>query len=363
MKKLISALFLSILLIASLSSCCFTEHPDMVEYSEDEVLSVAKEKYNIESFIFKSYEIHGEVDKEGDFKIKNIYDNCQLGTAFIDPVNLENAFSSFAGKNGGHDIQGMYRNFLCYCALGVTSDNEAKFVYYNTNLHKDAMISDTVGISDYPYDILPTDIDDNIHSVDGNWFRMNQFLSHAKGDVYFYNKDYLSKEFRLTGYRGKVVVKYYRENGNIVYDVYYSDRSEESYNGYEEPKLCYSTSEKYGVIYNYYGFDYSPYIDVSYSVGISSEQTSCDLIKGEAKIKDIGKGIVYSELSVSVEYYMEKEDGTPIRYSSSTGMIRGKTELSHGAIMDRIDGIDHRESAEFLLTNFYILYEKDNNTK
>ncbi len=359
MKKWIIALFLILLCMGGLTGCLFdyTEYPDMVEYKEEQILEVIKEKYDIESFIFTSSKFNGELDTTTDFGLDFVFHDPLYSSDFINPVNMERALTSFAGKNGNHDIQGMYSIFLCYVALGVNSNNEAKFIYYNTNIHKDAEIADTIGVSDYPYDILPNEISEYIYSADNNRVEMNQFLSTIKNAPYIYSKEYLSKSIDLNNYNGDVEVRYYKEGDKVVYDVYYSERRNSSNVSYEEPKLCYSTSERYGVIYNYYGFDYSPYIDVSYSVEPSTELTSCDLIKGSAKLKDFGKVVIYSQLSVNISYY--KLHGESItEYVSATGIKRDTSEVTHGVLADKLDGVSHKDTAKFFLSDFYILYEK-----
>ncbi len=358
MKKFIIALFLLITPFILVGCFDYTEFPDMVEYEESAVLDIAKEKYNIESFIFTSDDIRGEVDKTDESKLAFLYITPTYGDEFLNSDNVEVAFTSFAGKNGNHDIQGMYSHFLCYAALGITSDGEAKFIYYNTNIHKDAKIADTIGSSDYPYDILPNEITDSIHSVDGQWLQMNQFLSKVKNRSPVYTEDCLSKIFKTEHDNEKVVVKYYRENGNIVYDIYYSEAENSAKTEFGEPKLVFSTSEKYGVIYNVYGFDRTPYFDVSYTVEQSTEDSSCDLIKGTAKIKDFGKKIVYSELSVNIEYYVLWNGENLSLNTSTKGTERNCTELTHGVLAERIEGVNHKESAKFNLRDFYILYEK-----
>ena len=63
MKKVFCCVlaFLSLFLLSS----CFlfgdvTTHPDMVEYTEDEILTVAKEKYGVSEWIFTGTEIRGK---------------------------------------------------------------------------------------------------------------------------------------------------------------------------------------------------------------------------------------------------------------------------------------------------------------
>ena len=160
MKKII-ALLLIVLTTFTLSSCFlfgdFTTHPDMVEYTEKEILEVAKDKYGVTEWIFTGTEITGKAsyDAEGAFCLE-FYDDGQFSTEFVNGDNTEAAMQAFAGKNGNHDIQGRYSIFLCYIALGKCADGSMKFVYYNTNIHKDAEIADTIGASDYIFDVSPT---------------------------------------------------------------------------------------------------------------------------------------------------------------------------------------------------------------
>ena len=129
-----------IVIITFMLSSCFlfdhTTHPDMVQYTEKEVLDIAKEKYGITEWVFTSVEIRGETwyDEEGVFKLEFYDDN--FSTEFVNGDNIEVAMQAFAGKNGNHDIQGMYSRFLCCIALGECPDDSLKFVYYNTNIHK-----------------------------------------------------------------------------------------------------------------------------------------------------------------------------------------------------------------------------------
>ncbi len=353
MKRLL-VMFLVISFCLIPLSGCFTyiKYPDMVEYNESEILDVIKEQFNIKSFIFTSDQLHGEIDTSAGFKVELLGD--KYSTDFINPVNMKKALTSFAGKNGGHDIQGMYSYFLCYVALGINEDGEAKFIYYNTNIHKDAKIADTIGTSDYPYDILPNEITDDYYIAE--WGAMTRFLAKFKNTSFIYSGDQLSKKLDLGYHQGKAEIKYYTEDGHIVFDLYHIQSS--GYDKLEASNLVYSTSSRYGIIYNSQGFDYSQYIDVNYSVEPSTEASYCDLIKGTAKIKDFGKNIVYSQLSVAIEYYNLNAEGNPVLWTSSEGIERYKKEVTHGVLADRIEGIDHKETASFTLNDFYILYEK-----
>ncbi len=362
MKKTISAIVILVMLFVvgfALVGCFdYTEFPDMVEYDEETVLETAKAKYGIDHFIYTSDQLHGKVDKSDGVKIEYLLHDS-YSTEFINPSDTDSALTAFAGKNGNHDIQGMYNYFLCYIALGITEDGNAKFIYYNTNIHKDAELADTIGASDYPYDILPSDITDGIYQVNGNWLAMNTFLNKVKGKGYRYTEQRLTKSFESdSGGRGLVDVVYYRENDKVAYDIYYSEPVNGEYDKYEEASLIYSTSERYGVLYYYYGFDKTEYFDIEFKVEPSTEDESCDLIKGTVGIKDFGRRVVYSQLSTKIEYYVLKDDGTPILHGTTKGPERYTDTITQGVLAERIEGVDHSESATFELTRFYVLYEK-----
>ncbi len=361
MKKIVTICLLFFLAL-SLTGCFdYTEHPNMVEYDEEEILQIIKEEFNIKKFIFTSEEFNGRVNKE-EFKIIEIY--SRFSSNFINPVNIEKAFTSFAGKNGNHDIQGMYSIFLCYVALAIDNNEKAKFIYYNTNLDKDAKIIDTIGVSDYPYDVLPTEITNDMFYVDSKWWDMSKFLNEKVNPTNHptaldYSKEYLSREFSPeTRSNGKCEVKFYKENEKVVYDINYYKEDGNSYPTiYEEAQLIYSSSERYGVIYNYYGFNYTPYIDVSYTVEASTELSNCDVLKGLVKVKDFGNKVIYSQLSVRKEYQILNNDGIIVT-KNETELRRNCYEFKVGIMIDRIEGVNHNSTANIKVNDFYILYEK-----
>ncbi|MBQ5661661.1 MAG: hypothetical protein IIV17_01330, partial [Clostridia bacterium] len=179
-------LALTLCLLLPLLSSCFlfggvTTHPDMVEYTENEILEVAKEKYGITDWIFNGIDIQGKAlyDADGAFRL-TFYNDGQFGTEFVNGDNIEAAMQAFAGKNGGSHIQGMFSHFLCYVALGKCADGSLKFVYYNTNIHKDAAIASTVGVSDYVFEVLPDEITNDLFTVDAKWTSMQLFLNNYK---------------------------------------------------------------------------------------------------------------------------------------------------------------------------------------
>lgn len=357
MKKFITMIGCAVLFTLSLSACfgSVTTYPDMVEHDQNEVLGAVKEKYDIQSFIFTGKEYHGEktYDENNEFSVLPF--SGKFSADFINGDNIEGAFTSFAGKNGGHDIQGRYRNFLCYVALGINGDGQAKFLYYNLNLDKDAEIENTIGSSDYPYDVLPTEITDKLLTPPTEWGAMRVYMNkHFQNirDALSFSGDRLSYGYPESNDQ-YVSIQFYRENNQIVYDIVYFKNIDEDAN----PQLIYSTSDRYGVIYNYYGLDFSQYVEVAYTVEQSGEDPALDLLSGTVRIKPVGGTIVYSELTVGASYTILRDD-TITTYDVHRETYRFTTEVEKGFLMDRIDGIDHKDTAKIVCTNFYILYEK-----
>ena len=356
MKKMV--LLFPILLITFTFSSCFlfgktTTYPDMVEYAEDEVLLIAQEKYGITEWVFTGEEIHGEAwyDAEGGFCLEE-----DFVTDFVNADNVEHAMTAFAGKNGGHDIQGRYRYFLCYVALGKGADGSLRFVYYNTNIHKDAEIAATIGASDYALELSPEDIVDSLFIAPANWGAMTRYLNDYK-NIDPSELDYSGERLRMMRherYGGISYIEFYKENGKVVFDLYHDERE---YDG-EERRLVYSTSDRYGVIYDYYGLDKSEYFDITTTVTQSTEQESCMSLKALVKAKEIDGTVLYSRFSCSAEYYVLREDG-PILHGTANETVTDKLELERGWMLDKIDGIDHAQTAKFYLSRFYIFYEKN----
>lgn len=358
MKK-IFALLPIILLTLSLSSCFLfgvtTTHPDMVEYRSDEVLSVAKEKYGIVEWIFTDTEIHGDAryDSEGDFCLE--FYTEQFGTEFVNSDNIEVAMQAFAGKNGNHDIQGRYYNFLCCIALGKCADGSLKFVYYNTNIHKDAKIADTVGASDYIFEVSPVEITNDLFTVDSRWAEMQSFLneckdSHPRG--LHYSGERLAIRHDRTTY-SFVEFEFYKEDGKIVYDVFYT-------NDYEKPedrRIVYSTSENYGVIYNYYGLDKSQYFDVTKTVTPSADESGVMVLWGNVKAKPIEGTVLYSAIGYEVSY-LELNDKGKIVEAERWDQVYDKLSFERGYGFPELDGVDHVETSDLTIYDFYIFYRK-----
>ena len=360
MKKII-ALLLIVLIMFTLSSCFLfgevTTHPDMVEYTEEEILEVAKEKYGITDWIFNGIDIQGKAlyDADGAFRL-TFYNDGQFGTEFVNGDNIEAAMQAFAGKNGGSHIQGMFSHFLCYVALGKCADGSLKFVYYNTNIHKDAAIASTVGASDYVFEVLPDEITDDLFTVDAKWTGMQLFLNNYKDGNprgFFYSGERLTWR-RSVKYNGYTDLEFYKENGKVVYDLYYTKDEEKP----DERRLVYSTSDRYGVIYDYYGLDKSQYFDITQTVTQSTEQESCMSLKAHVKAKEIDGEVLYARFSYSAEYYVLGEDG-PVLHGTANETVTDTLDFSFGWMLDKMDGINHAETAKFIFSRFYIFYEKN----
>lgn len=353
MKRIVSFGF--VLLQSFFLFSCFesTTYPNMVEYKKDDVLAIAKEKYEIKSFFFTEEEYHGEkeYDEFNNLIIKPESD--KFSSLFINGDNLATAFSSFAGKNGGHDIQGMYKYFLCYVALGVDKEDKPKYIYYNTNLDKDIQISDTIGLSDYPYDILPNEITNELIAVPPRWGQMNLFMNKHFTDINKYLK--YSKDKLTFGYTESlnlyVYLEFYKENEIIVYDLRLNDRST------NEEHLIYSTSCRYEVIYTYYGIDFSQYVEVRYEIEQSMEEDNLELLEIDAKIKPVNGTIIYSQLSLIVNYKAKGIDD--ILNYQDTELFRFTTEAKKGILLEKIDGINHYDSTSVKCNSIYVLYEKN----
>ena len=355
MKRILLIIICIFSSLALFSCLIHPTHPDMVEYSNEEILAAAQEKYSVAEWIFCDFEMRGEITESADGSFEITMHGEQFGTDFENGDNLSTALTSFAGKNGGHDVQGMYSNFLCYVALAKCTDGSHKFIYYNTNLHKDASVSDTIGASDYTFDILPCDVTSSLFTAPEEWDAMSDYLA-GFGDPtpanFIYSGDRLTL-LKHERYGGVTYVELYREGNEIVYDLLY-DKNE--YDGKDERRLVYSTSDRYGVIYDYRGLDRSVYFDVTETVTQSTEQESCMTLRGEVTLRDVDGTLLYSRIRYLAEYKVLR-DGK-ITDSESGDVVIDDTDFTRGFMIDKIDGVDHTDSAHFSVTDFYVFYEK-----
>lgn len=337
-----------------------TDFTDMVEYSTEDVLNVASKKYNVTEWIYKDLAICGtaDYDKNGVFEIELLDD--RFSGDFSSGDNLEKSFTAFAGKNGNHDIQIQYRYFLCYVALGKCADGSYKFVYYNTNINKNAQISDTIGASNYNLEVLPTEITDSLFEVNSNSIEMKSFLYRFKNKQptdYYYSSDRLTiKDYSLNKNDNLLVVEFYKENGNVVYDVYFV-------RDYHEPsirELVYSSSKQYDVIYYYQGIDKTLYFDVTQNI-YPYEDTDLVTLQGSA-IPKIDGEVIYSRITCYVEYQTYSDSNGKVLVSTEKTTQEG-TSFGYTYRLKKEDGIDYNNTAKFILSDYYVLYKKPTESK
>ena len=85
-------------------------------------------------------------------------------------------------------------------------------------------------------------------------------------------------------------------------------------------------------------------------------------LKANVRAKEIDGVVLYSEFLYSAEYYVKK-DGRAILHGTTNETVVDQLEFKCGWMLDKINGIDHAETAKFYLKRFYIFYEKNTETK
>lgn len=365
MKRFFTIIILFILSII-LTSCfgTSTRFPDMVEYSEQEVLEVAKEKYNIQKFYYTGVDARKSYNPVEGFSYSN-YTCNGIFTNIKNPDNLEKALTSFAGKNGGHDIQGMFRYFACYIALGEDINGVAKFIYYNTNINKNEKIVDTIGSSDYPYDLHPSEINTKfmdeitMDSLRINFKKQYHDEISIKGILYCFDTPTIVTGLNNRYY--KYLVQFYKEEDKAVFDIYRITVSDEyNYDAISQnitsKELIYSTSNKYEIYFAKYGVNPSDFFDINFTVEQSTEANYLDLISVTITVKDVGKEVINYSFNYKISYKVKDEDGKLIDREHTCGY----TELNnsrYGLLIDKIDGHDHKQSTNVTISYFYIIYK------
>ena len=360
MKRLLCVLVIitSLLILSSCFLWKSTKYPDMVEYTQTQILEVAKEKYSITEWIYIDSELRGRTwyTDTGAFKIET--HDTQYSGNLVNGDNTEKALTAFAGKKGGHDVQGLYGNFLCYVALGKCADDTLKFIYYNTNIHKDAEIADTIGASDYTLEVLPTEINNSLFTAPYEWLEMQLFLNRFM-DANPRSFIYSGKRLKLQkNYGGIVELEFYKENGEVVYDVYFDKAQDDE----EERRLVYSTSDRYDVIYNYYGVDKSQYFNITQTVTQSPYEQDVMVLWGNVETKENDGTVIYSNIGYRATYQKLGNDGELIEAVSSDNAY-DKLSFERGYGMEKIDGVDHTETAKFTVYDYYIFYKKNSATE
>ena len=84
--------------------------------------------------------------------------------------------------------------------------------------------------------------------------------------------------------------------------------------------------------------------------------------KAHVEAKEIDGKVLYSRFLYSAEYYVPR-DGKAILHDTTNETVIDKLEFNCGWMLDKIDGIDHAETAKFYFSRFYIFYEKNTETE
>lgn len=329
---------------AILSSCFeITTFPNMVKYDKEDVLAIAKEKYNVKDWLYTGGELHGAFYKADDeYKFDINYGKTMAIKIDLDSGdNLSAAFKSFAGENGGHYIQRDYWDFLSYIAIGLCEDDEIKYIYYNTNLDKDAVIADTIGSSNYNLDVFPTDITLESLNVPSNWDDMNKLakrLVAVKITDYYYYGDRLTTSINTPG--GDCYIEYYLVDDELKYDIYSSSN--------EERELLYSNQDNYGVIYYYDGFDYSNMISIDYDFADDEDEAIYNI---HLELNNLPLYVIRAEIEYSYEYsYLL------IRNSHSKWVLGDEIQDSMIKIKKN-EEFNPKQDFSCKIKNFYIFYK------
>ena len=85
-------------------------------------------------------------------------------------------------------------------------------------------------------------------------------------------------------------------------------------------------------------------------------------LKAHVEAKEIDGKVLYSSFLYSAEYYVLR-DGKSILHGTTNETVTDKLEFNCGWMLDKIDGIEHAESAKFNFSHFYIFYEKNIETE
>ena len=337
MKKLsiLITLLLSLILVSSCTRNMY--YPNMVEYTHEEVLEIAKEKYNIESYSFSEYEL---------FKTRYAEDNFHISEIdMINPDNLEVAFNSFAGKNGP-DMDKRYSNFASYVAVGTTYDGQNLFIYYNVNLDKDAVIYDTIGKSDYYLDILPSEITEevlcDIENIELKQAIKEEYILTDPDRFNFYNGKITLNDRFGAGY-----AEFYKEEGKIKYDIY---------NHYISNEIVFSTSSKYKAVYSKDGENFEKYFDISYNIQYASNPEQV-VITINVKLKKEEYNIKYFQF-YSNFYLIDKNSENKDRIGNRR-INRDQDDETYVLIQFKSAmPFESYEDISVVLSNYYIIYEK-----
>lgn len=217
------SLFLFVFFIF-LYGCDVSSNPNIITYTSEEVLQIAKDKYDIQEWYFTGIQVRDEIP----FNITN-------------GENVEETIKAFAGVNGNREYKMQFLNHKFYVAYGVNSQNEHKFIYYNLHLNKNMEIAKAMGISNYPYACYLKDLATGIDSIKSNYIQSK--VAYLKDlelndlNVVLLDQLTISVNFTEVGYY--TGLKLVKENDEIVvdivnlvdmnYDLFYSSRSAYQY--------------------------------------------------------------------------------------------------------------------------------------
>lgn len=189
-------------------------------------------------------------------------------------------------------------------------------------------------------------------SAPDDWQAMRTYLQSWQ-ESYTHTISYSRERLTFTRpYRDQGVeeIELYKENGKIVFDLYYQSVDD------PDRQFVYSSSDRYVAVHASQQQDLETYMTVSYTVSPSQESPSCDLLKGTVKIKEIDGTLVYTRFRYRAQYYV-LHDNKPVLHES-TETIVNTYELEKGYLLEKIDGIDHTTAADFFVMNCYLFYLK-----
>ena len=162
----------------------------------------------------------------------------------------------------------------------------------------------------------------------------------------------------MKSYYSYVVEEFYKEDGKVVCDLYYL---QDEGTPEERKILFYSTSDRYEVIYNCYGDDVTDYFDISQTVEQSTKDENMMLLEGHAELKELPGTVVYTQIKYRAEYSIVN-DGK-ITSMVKNNQINNQTTINQSYLIDKIEGVDHTQTAKFTVYDYYILYEKNIETE
>ncbi len=340
MKKAAMIITIFIFILVSFCSCFdYYEHENMVEYTKEEVLNVATNKYGLKKVYFDDLEIRGHI-KDNEIVLEN-------ELKFINPDNLDASLRAFAGKNGNHDIQGIYSNFLAYLALALNDKSSYVWIIFNTNIAKDVAIVDTIGKFDYPYDVIPQQIDlKYVQSLDTTYlqyFNINLYklFTSFNYNMFDYNEEVLT--IKISDY----LFKFYLENKKVVFDLFILKNSKDSV-------LIYSTSNCYQTIDG--NKDYKDYFDIDYSMSLAETFSSDYVLTGNIKYKSSLENVLYIGFVYRLSY-MVYDDFQYIQKTISENINASEYYLRY--YIPKYEDCDNYNLTEVIITRYYILLQND----